>query len=120
MTLELNSEGAEKLVLAEKVGDLDIALRSIGDNTRITGQKVTTDVEMSKVLTELSTMQGTTSGVRVYNGSAMEEVHGRQVKNPSNIDYNVEPVSDDDDKTTTELLRQILTEEAPSVNEEEQ
>ena len=74
---------------------------------------------MSKVLTELSTMKGTTSGVRIYNGAQIEETHGRQVKKPSDINYNVEPVSDDDDKKTTELLRQILTEDAPSANEEE-
>ncbi len=119
VTLELSSEGVEKLVLAEKVGDVDIALRSMGDNEAIAGQRVTTDVEMSKVLTELSTMQGTTSGVRVYSGSSMTEVRGRQIKQASDIDYNVERVSDDDGKTTKQLLREILTEDPPSESEEE-
>jgi len=118
VTLELSSEGVETLVLAEKVGDVDIALRSLGDDKAVVGQKVTTDVEMSRVLTEMSTMKGTTSGVRVYNGAKMDEVHSRQNKKASDIDYNVESIPDADEKTTKELLRDILTDDAPSGSEE--
>jgi pilus assembly protein CpaB len=89
VTLEVQSDDAEKLVLADKMGDIGLALRSIGDNSSPQSDKTTTDVSMSRVMTNLSTMNGTSSAVRIYNGSEMKEVQARNVTSDS-VDFSVE------------------------------
>lgn len=92
VTLEVNQDNAEKLVLADKVGDIGFALRGIGDQQAIENDKQTTDVGMSKVLTTLSKLNGTSSAIRIYNGDEMREVRGRNMTNDNEnrVDFNVE------------------------------
>ena len=89
LTLEVKPSDAETLVLADKMGDIGIALRSIGDVQEPNHDQTTTDVGMSKVMTKLSNMTGTSSAVRVYNGDVMSEVRGRQDTSQNAVDFDV-------------------------------
>lgn len=77
VTVEVTPDNAEKLMLADEMGDLAIALRSIGDNSASKRDRTTTDVGMSNVLGSLSEMRQTSSGVRIYNGIEPQEVRAR-------------------------------------------
>lgn len=77
VTLEVTPEGAEKLLLGTEMGDVGLALRSIGDTDTPENDRVTTDVSATQVLTGLSQMSGVASGVRVYSGDRMEQVRAR-------------------------------------------
>ena len=90
VTLEVTPDGAEKLALANKMGGISLALRGIGDNSNQTTDRTTTDVEMSRVMTNLSTMNGTSSGVRIYNGDDIVEVQARNSKPANGVDFEVE------------------------------
>lgn len=91
VTLEVDPENAEKLVLADKMGDIGLALRAIGDNSNPSNDKTTTDVGMSRVMTNLSSMNGTSSAVRIYSGGEMQEVEARNVVPAGGgIDFSVE------------------------------
>lgn len=83
VTLEVDSRGAERLVLAAKMGEITLALRGIGDNTLKADTGLTTDVNMSKVLKGVVKAQNGDSGndagsVRVYNGDQMGTMSVRQ------------------------------------------
>jgi pilus assembly protein CpaB len=90
VTLEVSPDQSEKLVLADKMGDIGLALRSIGDNSSPESDRTTTDVGMSRVMTNLSSMNGTSSAVRIYNGDQMREVEARNVLPVGGIDFSVE------------------------------
>ena len=90
VTLEVRPEDAERLVLADRMGDIGLALRSIGDNSDQGTDRQTTDVRMSNVLTELAKMSGTSSAVRIYNGIEMEEARARSAETERNVDFQVE------------------------------
>lgn len=90
VTIEVSPDGAERLVLANKMGDIGLALRSIGDNSDSKTDRTTTDVGMSRVMTNLSTMNGTSSAVRIYNGNQMQEVQARTVQPASGVEFQVE------------------------------
>lgn len=90
VTLEVKSDDAEKLVLADKMGDIGLALRSIGDNSSPETDRTTTDVGMSRVMTNLSSMNGTSSAIRIYSGNAMSEVQARSVAPKGGVDFSVE------------------------------
>lgn len=78
VTLEVDSNNAEKLVLANKMGDISFALRALGDTDPSQHDKQTTDVGMSQVMTTLSNMQPTSSNaVRIYDGNNVREERGR-------------------------------------------
>lgn len=55
VTLEVNSAGAEKLVLASEMGELSLSLRALGDDMpkEKKAHNFTTDVEVSSLLQEL-------------------------------------------------------------------
>ena len=89
LTLEVTSDAAEALLLADKMGDIGIALRSIGDVTDSAHDQSTTDIGMSKVMTKLSKMTGTSSAVRVYSGDVMNEVRARQNNSDSGVEFDV-------------------------------
>lgn len=92
VTLEVSPEGAEQLVLADEMGDITFAARGIGDDAPLDPDKMTTDVQMSRVLTNLSMMRGGTGGaVRIYNGSQMDEARPRllQPQGPG-VDFSVQ------------------------------
>lgn len=80
VTLEVSSNGAERLALASNMGDLTLALRGIGDDVQ-TPSNATTDVSVGKTLQDVARLQGVGEGasgrVRVYNGATMEEVRTR-------------------------------------------
>jgi len=81
VTLEVDAQGAEKLSLAEEMGEVTLALRGIGDKGLRETETMTTDVQMSRVLKSLSKIQGGSgpSGmVRVYNGSEATNMPVRQ------------------------------------------
>lgn len=90
VTLEVKPDDAERLVLASRMGNLDLALRAIGDNSTAENDKATTDVGMSRVMTKLSAMNGTSSGVRVYSGDRVDEVKARIVQDGDSINFDVE------------------------------
>ena len=89
VTLEVESDDAEKLVLADKMGDIGLALRSIGDNSSPETDRTTTDVGMSRVMTSLSSMNGSSSAVRIYSGGNMTEVQARNIS-PNAVDFSIE------------------------------
>jgi len=84
VTLEVNSQGAEKLVLASEMGDLSLSLRALGDESHKDKSKrnFTTDVEVSSLLQELGKIKKNSGGksdiVRVYNGQGIENVTVRK------------------------------------------
>ena len=81
VTLEVTPEGAEQLMLANEMGDISFAARAIGDVDPLSLDRMTTDVQMSRVLTDLSNMRPSSAGmVRVYSGSQMEEVSARKAQ----------------------------------------
>lgn len=85
VTLEVSSAEAEKLALAQEMGDLKLSLRGIGDEEQVRQENITTDVEMSRVLQDLARVQGANGGnsgiVRVYNGQNVINVPVRPVYN---------------------------------------
>jgi len=89
LTLEVLPKDAEALVLADKMGDIGIALRSIGDEKDPQHSQSTTDVGMSKVMTKLSNMTGASSAVRIYNGDVMDEVRARKTVTQNAVDFDV-------------------------------
>lgn len=93
VTLEVNQDNAEKLVLSDRVGTISFALRGLGDEKNIAHDKQTTDVGMSQVLTDLSKLKSTSSAVRVYNGNQVQEVNGRRApdeKDGGRVDFDLE------------------------------
>ena len=80
VTIAVDSKGVEKVALASEMGDLTLSLRGIGDDVDTNEAALTTDVEVSRAMQNLSRIKnGGTSGgpVRVYNGASMEEVRPR-------------------------------------------
>jgi pilus assembly protein CpaB len=102
LTVEVTPEDAEKLMLSNKMGTLGIALRSIGDNSSPNDDKTTTDVKMSRVMTSLSEMRSTSSGVRIYNGTEMQDVQARNAKQESGVNFDLQssPKFDESGKTS--------------------
>lgn len=90
VTLEVTPDAAEQLVLADRMGDIGFALRSIGDNGDQGTDRRTTDVSMSKVLTDLAKMSGGSSAVRIYNGINMQEARARNAEPDQSVDFGVE------------------------------
>lgn len=80
VTIAVDSKGAEKVALAAEMGDLTLSLRGIGDDTDTNTSELTTDVEVSRAMQNISKIKngGTAGGpVRIYNGATMEEVRPR-------------------------------------------
>ncbi len=94
VTLEVTPEGAEQLMLAGEMGDISFATRGIAKEPEVKDDNMTTDVRMSRVLTDLSklTSGGGGGSVRIFSGSTMEEVRGRrgQEEVGEGIDFSVE------------------------------
>ncbi len=114
VTLEVTPEGSEKLVLADRLGDIGFALRAIGDDKTSKTSPSTTDVEMSDVMTKLTKMTGASSAVRIYNGDNMVEVRGRRLDDKENkVDFSVEQEAAPEQNIviTPEALRQLGNEE---------
>ncbi len=82
ITLEVDSEGAEKLALATRMGDVTLSLRGIGDNTQKKQGPMTTDVKMSRVLKNLAQAQSSEEGsggkVRIFSGQDVMIMNVRQ------------------------------------------
>jgi pilus assembly protein CpaB len=80
VTLEVDSAGVERLVLARDMGDLSLSLRALGDDGHKDASRkdFTTDVQVSKLLQELGKIKKSSGGksdiVRVYNGQEIENV----------------------------------------------
>jgi len=112
LTLEVKPNDAEALVLADKMGDIGLALRSIGDVQDSSHDQSTTDVGLSRVMTKLSNMSGVgpkSSVVRIYNGSQMEEVRGRggAIPEDNDVQFSVDDPEEEieiDQKSLIELL----------------
>ncbi len=88
VTLEVTPKGAEKLALAQQMGQLTLALRRLGDDSKAKDVSITSsDVsQMEKQMDELvwaymsakTHKTGPQSEVRVYNGNTVENVPVRQ------------------------------------------
>ena len=94
VTLEVTPEGAEQLMLAGEMGDISFATRGIAKETEEADDNMTTDVRMSRVLTDLSklTTGGGGGSVRIFSGASMQEVRGRRGQEDvgEGIDFSVE------------------------------
>ena len=80
VTIAVDPKGAEKVALAAEMGDLRLSLRGIGDDVDNNEMALTTDVEVSRAMQNISRIKnGGTSGgpVRVYNGATVEEIRPR-------------------------------------------
>ena len=113
LTLEVSPEQGEKLVLADRMGNVGIALRSIGDNQDNTDDQTTTDVGLSKVMTKLSTMKDISSMVKIYNGNAVSEVRPRRDANESTVQFDIEdgPEIQQNIYVTPEALQELSEEQ---------
>lgn len=80
VTIEVTREQAEIVALADKMGDLSLALRRLGEKDTAADLKtpLTTDATTSEVLLKVNKMMQnakTNSGtIRVYNGAAVQNV----------------------------------------------
>jgi len=79
VTLEVSREGAEIVALSRQVGELSLALRRIGevDTPETAVTPITTDATTLEVLRKLNTMMSrkkTSSTVRVYGGTTIQNV----------------------------------------------
>lgn len=80
ITLEVSKEGAQVLALADRMGDISLSLRRMGEEDTPADRKkaLTTDVSTSEVLRRLAgaAARGKTSSetVRVYRGAEIENV----------------------------------------------
>lgn len=99
VTLEVTSEGAEQLILADEWGDIHFALRSYGDQDKVDGDQSTTDVHMSRVLTDLAHMRGGDGVVRVYSGSNLEVQNPRSTRPSVGVDFSAEEGAGEDSPT---------------------
>jgi pilus assembly protein CpaB len=79
VTIEVDQTGAEKIALANEMGDLSLALRAVGDSSVASKKdRVTTDVQVSAILQEINRMKKHSGSnpdiVRVYSGDTIENV----------------------------------------------
>jgi pilus assembly protein CpaB len=96
VTLEVNPDEAEKLLLAYKMGDIGLSLRSIGDIEQPKTDKNVTDVGLSRVMTRLTKLTGASSAVRIYSGANMSEERGRAMEPEKNgVEFDVEEPLED-------------------------
>jgi pilus assembly protein CpaB len=81
ITLEVTTQGAEVIALAQKMGDIYLSLRQLGEDKTVHSQG-TTDVGIGNTLQSVVNMskgRGYKNKVRVYNGSQVEEMAVRPV-----------------------------------------
>ncbi len=98
LTLEVTPRDAETLVLANKMGTIGLALRSIGDKADPNSDNVTTDIGMSKVLTELNKLSDHTkksNSVRIYEGANLREVTTQRSSSDKVLNFGVEEPQQD-------------------------
>jgi pilus assembly protein CpaB len=79
VTIEVDQTGAEKIALANEMGDLSLALRAVGDSSVASKKdRVTTDVQVSAILQEINRMKKHSGSnpdiVRVYSGDTIENI----------------------------------------------
>ena len=77
VTLEVTSVDAEKIALANEMGDLSLSLRPVGDDSLADkDQEVTTDVNVSKILQEIAKRSGEGGSadktIRVYSSDGAQ------------------------------------------------
>lgn len=79
VTLEVDSEGAEKVALAAEMGDMILSLRGLGDDDTKNTSTYTTDVDTSKILQNMALIEngGASGAVKIYNGATMVEQRPR-------------------------------------------
>jgi Flp pilus assembly protein CpaB len=80
VTLEVSSQGAEKVAVASEMGDLSLSLRPLGDTSvkDKNNETHTTDVDVSSILKEIRQNSGGSTGiVRVYSGDQVENINVR-------------------------------------------
>lgn len=114
VTLEVSPEGAEQLMLAKEMGDISFATRGIAKEPEEQDDNMTTDVQMSRVLTDLSKL--TTSGgggsVRIFNGATMQEVRGRRIidETDDGVDFSVEerPIDSEAEELDLDGVLQLM------------
>jgi len=97
VTLEVTPNQAERLVLADQMGDLAFAVRAHGDResleeqVKVESPKYNTDIGVAKVLTRLTQLNGGGGGqVRIYNGSSVETFQARGTMETNGIEFNVD------------------------------
>lgn len=84
VTLAVDTVGAEKVALASNMGDLTLSLRGIGDDEDENPDSMTTDVEVSRAMQNISRISNGGSGsgpVKIYSGATVTEVRPRGAQN---------------------------------------
>lgn len=88
VTLAVDTVGAEKVALASNMGDLTLSLRGIGDEQDMNPDAITTDVEVSRAMQNITRINngGTGSGpVKIYSGETISEVRPRGTSSNSSF-----------------------------------
>lgn len=98
VTLEVDSEGAEKISLAVEMGELALSLRGLGDADVENTSSYTTDVQTSRILQNMARIEngGTSGSIKIYNGSTLLEQRPRGVLVESATNNNGNDHSTDD------------------------
>ncbi len=83
VTVQVDQRGAEKLVLAKKLGDLSLALRPLGDESKTSLTPMTTDERLTSIRDDVQAEVNrerkngsgqTGNNVRIYSGNAVQQV----------------------------------------------
>lgn len=117
VTLEVTAEGAQKLSLASKMGDITLALRGIGDEG-MPEDTTTTDVQLGQTLKDVARLEGGDTGnrgsIRIYNGTAVKEIRPRGKTMPASVGtegyVEIEEEDEDIDFELNEQMRESIIE----------
>lgn len=122
VTLEVTPEGAQKLSLAAKMGDITLALRGIGDEDKPV-DTTTTDVQLGQTLQSIAKLEGAEGEgrrgtVRIYNGASVRDVNPRvnlqrtSAEDGDNVESDNEELTEEEvegeDSAANEQLRETI------------
>ncbi len=105
VTLAVDTIGAEKVALASNMGDLTLSLRGIGDEQDMNPDAITTDVEVSRAMQNITRINngGAGSGpVKIYSGESISEVRPRGTSSKSSFAEETSGETDDNNNNTNE------------------
>jgi pilus assembly protein CpaB len=117
VTIEVSPDGAEKLALANEMGDITLSLRGLGDQEDEKTDSTTTDVQVSSVMRNIASMNGSGgsagNAVRIYNGANMVEQEPRSARPVSmnagfDSDLEIEGGNDTESVSEADLGRMVF------------
>ncbi len=108
VTLAVDTKGAEKLALASEMGDLILSLRGIGDDVDLNLEALTTDVEVSRAMQNVSRIANGGNGggpIKIYNGDSVVEVRPRGASIINNQSSQINDSGEDEDEVLESITR---------------